>query len=89
MVSSAETPFKNELAPILDLFLHLPTNTPHSTNVSQRIERGLGLSKGTNEDKCVVVERVMTMKIPTSLPMKPLVPTLTTTTTNAPQINVD
>lgn len=80
MVSSVESNFKTELAPILDLVLFLPTNTPCSVNVSQGGgRRGLGSSKGTDEDKGLVVGRVLATQIPTSLPMKPLMTTSTTT----------
>lgn len=89
MVSSVESCFNTELAPILDLVLHLPTNSQRPVaNMSQGGERRVGSLKDKGENKGKVVGKIISTQIPTSLPTKPIVTTSTTTSTT-PSINVD
>lgn len=87
MALTIESSFKAELAPILNLFIHLPTNAPCYVHVLQGGERGVGSSKGYNEDTGVVVGKVFSTQIATTIPMKPI--SSITTTTNDPQENMD
>lgn len=72
MVTSVESCFKSELAPIIGLFLRLLTNAPRSMNVSQGGIKGVCSSEVIDEDKGMVVGRVMSTQIPNLLPMKPM-----------------
>lgn len=42
LISKIETNIKTELAPILELVLHLPINTPRAMQLSQRGDKGCG-----------------------------------------------
>lgn len=91
MILTIQSSFKTELGPILNLVLRLPTNAPRPTYVLQRGESAVGSSKGSVEDKGVVVGRFLSMQIPTSILMKPFDSSLTTTSTktNPFKENVD
>lgn len=91
MILTIQSSFKTELGPILNLVLRLPTNAPRPIYVLQRGESAVGSSKGSVEDKGVVVGRFLSMQIPTSILMKPFDSSLTTTSTktNPFKENVD
>lgn len=84
VVLSVESCFKTEFAPILDLVLRLPTNYPRpSMNVSQG---GWGSSKDSGEEKGKVVGKVISTQILTSIQMKSIVTSSTTTTKIYPNV---
>lgn len=75
MVSNIETNIKAERDPIMSLVLQLPTNAPRDVLVSQGLEKGVGcvsLSKNASEDSGVVIGKVMSTQIPTSILMNPI-----------------
>ncbi|CAI9290975.1 unnamed protein product [Lactuca saligna] len=81
LISNVESNIKSELAPILELVLHLPTNVPHAVQVSEGGEKGIrGVGSSKDSEKGVVVGKVSSTQISISLPM-PLRTTSTTTTT--------
>ncbi|CAI9288672.1 unnamed protein product [Lactuca saligna] len=70
--SLSKSNIKSEIAPILDLVLCLPTNAPHAMQVSHGGEKrigGVGSSKDSDKEKGVLVEKVISTQILTSLPM--------------------
>ncbi|CAI9280723.1 unnamed protein product [Lactuca saligna] len=87
MVSSVESCYKTVLVHILDLVLQLLTNAPPlSTNVSQGGDKGDITLKHNGEDKGKVVRKVFSIQSLTSVHMKVVMESLTTTTIVAPNI---
>ncbi|CAI9285759.1 unnamed protein product [Lactuca saligna] len=81
LISSIETHLKVKLAPILELVHVLPTNVPPAKQVSQGGEKGcIGIGSSEDTDKGVVVGKLLSAQIPTSLPIS-FITTSTTTTT--------
>lgn len=81
MVSNIEANIKAKLVPILNLVLRLLTNAPHHVHVSYGGERGVDSSNGPGDDSEVVVGKVISIQTPTTIPMKPVIISSTTTTT--------
>lgn len=57
-------------------------------NMSQGGERGVGTSKDKGEDKWIIVGKLISALIPTSLPMKVVMTNLTTTTASNVKIDM-
>lgn len=83
MILNIESNIKSELAPILELVLHLLTNATQAVQVSQGGEKGIwgvGSLKDSDKEKGVVIRKVSPTQILTSLPWYL---TKTSTTTSA------
>ncbi|CAI9291222.1 unnamed protein product [Lactuca saligna] len=76
----SQTNIKSELTPILELVLQLPTNAPPARQVSQGGDKGCGgVGSSKDSEKGVVVGKVISIQMSTSLPIS-----LTTTSTTRP-----
>ncbi|CAI9293077.1 unnamed protein product [Lactuca saligna] len=84
MVLNIESNIRIELAPILNFVLCLPSNAPRVVQVSQGGDKGVGGTRSLKDygsDTGALIGKVISSRIPTSIPMKPLMVSLTTTST--------